>query len=839
MRRLPLYVSAVAVVLATGAVSPPALAETVAAASVQSGEAFADVVKRTGTPTVAENGYASRLSPMVDLGAYHGHGLPAAGDTASYGGFTGPWYMAQEFPWWLSKAFTRIQLKDADTGQVLALPAPETHSYPGRLTQRYTVDGVILDLTLRFTAQHTSFVVADITSAAPRRLSVSWTGSLLRPAAEPQRSAMSLLGGTTGVEVLFKQTRSGGFYADGSERYVVTHADPVSTSVSGDSYTTTRRDALPVSSSPSRLVWTEQFTFTHAERAAEDKARADALASPAAAAQATDSRWQGYVDRAIEGVAPEYRRLAVKGVETLVGNWRGPGGQFANGGIVPSMSHRYYAGGYWPWDSFKEAVGASRFSPELAKSVVRTQFEKQITSGNEAGMLPDVTGFRSPATGSDHHNLRNTKPPLAGWAVWEIFEKEQDKAFLEEMYPKLVAEHAWWLRNRDHDRNGVLEYGGTAAYNATEAEARLAAAWESGMDDLPRFDFGDGLTVLKNLDANGNHVGWSLNQESVDLNAFMARNDRSLAKIAEVLGKSSDAASFGAQAAHLDERIRATMWDPASGYFYDTRLGTGKPLLGPGKGIEGIVPLFSGSALPEQAAGVRRAIMDPAQFNTFVPLPPIPANHPEYDADSYTRGSAWPDQVSFAVTGFDAYGFGKDADALRGKLFANATGLLNGNEPIWEKYDSATGAGNSTGNFSWSAAGILQMVRKHSGPIRSESGRCLDIKGGSSADGTAVQLYGCNGTAAQHWTLAGDGTVRVLGKCLDVKGGATAAGTPVQLYACNGTAAQDWEYRADRTLRNAKSGRCLDVDNGGTADGTRILIWDCHTGANQKWNVTR
>jgi hypothetical protein len=31
----------------------------------------------------------------------------------------------------------------------------------------------------------------------------------------------------------------------------------------------------------------------------------------------------------------------------------------------------------------------------------------------------------------------------------------KDKAWLEEMYPKLVAYHDWWLRNRDHNGNGV------------------------------------------------------------------------------------------------------------------------------------------------------------------------------------------------------------------------------------------------------------------------------------------------------------------------------------------------------------------------------------------------
>ncbi|MEV5583084.1 trehalase family glycosidase [Streptomyces parvus] len=712
MRRAPRHLFAAAAVVVAIASASAALPSQGAGASATPAD-YADVIDRTGAPAAAENGFASKLSPLADQGSHHGYGLPAKGDVDAYGGFTGPWYMAQEYPWFMSRSFSRVQLKDSDTGKVLDLPAPTTHSYPGRITQTYTVDGVTLELELRFTAQHTALVTADISATTDRRLEVSWSGELMRPKEEPQRSALGLKRSGTGVEVHFARTKGGKFYADGTERLSVRHPEPVDTTIDGNAYVTTRRDPLTISSKPSRLVWTESYTFNDQEREAEAGAVETALTSPDAAARTADKRWQRYINRATKDVSPENRRLAVKAVETLVGNWRGPGGRLSHGGIVPSMSHTYYAGGYWPWDSFKEAVGTSVFSPELAKSVVRNQFEHQVTSGNEAGMLPDVVGFRSPADGTGHSNMRNTKPPLAGWAVWEIFRSDRDRDFLAEIYPKLVAEHAWWLRNRDHDRNGVLEYGATTdpANNSDDA-ARIAAAWESGMDDLPRFDFGSGLEVRHNKDQDGNLIGYSLNQESVDLNSFMARNNRALAKIAAELGKDDASKSFEAQADHLDEKIRTTMWDEESGYFYDTRMGTGKPMTSVGKGIEGMVPLFSGSATDEQAAQVRDALLDPEQFNTFVPLPPLPKNHPEYDPDSYTRGSAWPDQVSFAFTGLDAYGLGGDAEKLRAKLFSNADGLLNGDEPIWEKYDSATGKGNNTGNFSWSAAGILHMLQK-------------------------------------------------------------------------------------------------------------------------------
>ncbi len=123
------------------------------------------------------------------------------------------------------------------------------------------------------------------------------------------------------------------------------------------------------------------------------------------------------------------------------------------------------------------------------------------------------------------------------------------------------------------------------------------------------------------------------------------------------------------------------------------------------------------------------------------------------------------------------------------------------------------------------------------GPITGIGGKCVDVAGANTANGTAVQLYDCNGTGAQQWTVGTDGTVRALGKCLDVTGAGTANGTQVQLYDCNGTAAQQWAAGANNSLRNANSGRCLDATGASSANGTRLQIWDCTGSANQQWNL--
>ncbi len=180
----------------------------------------------------------------------------------------------------------------------------------------------------------------------------------------------------------------------------------------------------------------------------------------------------------------------------------------------------------------------------------------------------------------------------------------------------------------------------------------------------------------------------------------------------------------------------------------------------------------------------------------------------------------------------------------------SATGTLLGSVTVpvtggWETFTSVTT------QLSASASGPLYLVytgaagalfdidhftlhKSSSGPITGLAGKCVDISNAGTADGTKIQLWGCNASAAQKWTRNGQ-TWQALGKCLDVSGGATADGTKVQLWTCNGTGSQNWVTGANNSLINPQSGKCLDVSGGNSADGTQIHIWTCHGGTNQNW----
>ncbi|MFL4908777.1 ricin-type beta-trefoil lectin domain protein [Streptomyces sp. MMS24-I2-30] len=121
--------------------------------------------------------------------------------------------------------------------------------------------------------------------------------------------------------------------------------------------------------------------------------------------------------------------------------------------------------------------------------------------------------------------------------------------------------------------------------------------------------------------------------------------------------------------------------------------------------------------------------------------------------------------------------------------------------------------------------------------IKGLAGKCVDVAGASAANGTPVQLYDCNGTAAQQWAVGSDGTIRALGKCLDVTGNGTADGSAVQLWDCTGGPNQKWTVSAAHDIVNPQANKCLDATGNSSANGTRLQIWTCSGGANQKWTV--
>ncbi|WP_405878705.1 ricin-type beta-trefoil lectin domain protein [Streptomyces sp. NBC_01136] len=164
---------------------------------------------------------------------------------------------------------------------------------------------------------------------------------------------------------------------------------------------------------------------------------------------------------------------------------------------------------------------------------------------------------------------------------------------------------------------------------------------------------------------------------------------------------------------------------------------------------------------------------------------------------------------------------------------ADLSDSLHPNDNGFSKMADAFNAGVQAAD----AAGWIKPPVSVGGQVRSGiAGKCLDVSGGSSANGTAAEVWSCNGSDAQLWSARSDGTLRALGKCLDATGRGTANGTKIEIWDCNGGTNQQWQAY-DGGYRNPVSGRCLDDPGASTTDGTQLVLWDCNGGANQRWTA--
>lgn len=117
------------------------------------------------------------------------------------------------------------------------------------------------------------------------------------------------------------------------------------------------------------------------------------------------------------------------------------------------------------------------------------------------------------------------------------------------------------------------------------------------------------------------------------------------------------------------------------------------------------------------------------------------------------------------------------------------------------------------------------------GAIRGQNGLCLDLDGGAAVEFNRVQVAGCNGGAAQKWTVGVDGTLRVRGMCALIVGDDT-----VHITACDGRTTAQWKV-SGQVLISAANGKCLTDPSSGTKAATGVTVTACDGRANKRWSL--
>jgi len=755
-----------------------------------------------------------RFNPMFDLGSWHGFLLPDK--PQNYGSFTGPMIIAQEYGVYLATKLEQLTLKDNESGRVYSFADSEAdvYSHGGLLVQQFGFEDLSISLELTFVSNRTAAVLTRIENKTnkSKNLKISLSGSLLSDWNEKNSVEQAfpqwnreIITTDKGLHINFSQARSKWhLMMSGNEQYVISRSINTQSMVEKEKYQS--ETIIQISPNKSFEFTTLQSYFHTADEYQNEKPKiAKWLGSSKHLLLDRKTRWDGYTVKSTKGSQSiRANKIANKAIETLISNWRSSAGALQYDGVSPSVTARWF-NGFWAWDSWKHAYALASVDPELAKDSIRTMFAYQVKPNDELrpqdhGMVVDAIFFNkdNPRGGDGGNwNERNTKPPLASWAVWEIYQQTKDKSFIEEMFPKLVAYHQWWYRNRDFNNNGLIEYGATkhARHNNKNGEltfsvtyknledlpqnlnclnrkneifdcvgmnsyesvinkgnyleldvgAQHGAGWESGMDNAARFGFinqeqlteyanfrhsGDiekarshwQVRFFENKNSEGELIGFSINQESVELNAYLVNEKHILSEMAKLLGKNQKSERFLVESSKLSKLINQCFYDQKTGFYYDLQISEeqltkddckGSLLVERGRGPEGWSPLWAGIADADKAEKVKNVMMNPLEFNTKVPLGTASKTNPAYDPNIYWRGRVWLDQVYFGIKGLNNFGYKKESQELLSKLLNNAQGLSD-DQAIRENYNPETGQVQGATNFSWSAAHILMLLNENS-----------------------------------------------------------------------------------------------------------------------------
>jgi putative isomerase len=787
--------------------------------AIQSAEPidFKNVIDRTGNPKQFKeyDQYKNqRFNPFFDLGAWHGFLLPE--DKKNLGAFTGPMIIAQEYSLFIAQQLEQLQISDdKNKSYDFSLSKSTSFSIPGALIQTIEFKDILITLTLQFASNRTAFVTTSIINktAAAKSLTLKWRGSLLsqwdnqktvKQALPTWAAHFIMVENQDTIAINFAKVRdTWQVLISDNARYQISRSIKTQTQISQDKQAYVSSTTLNIEPYFDKTITTTQSYFHHQGEAKQEQVLiSNVLKQPLSFSNKAKIRWQQYLSSITTDTKKSIKnkKIQVKAIETLIGNWRSPAGSLLHDSVTPSVTARWF-NGTWAWDSWKHAYALASINPELAKNNIRAMFDYQIQPNDavrpqDSGMVIDAIFYnKDKVRGGDggNWNERNTKPPLASWAVWQTYQANNDIDFIKEMLPKLEEYHQWWYRNRDHNKNGLVEYGATkhryhndeqgnitfsvqykhkptqldlspcksnkdhwyrcaglnlyqkvlnnSQYNDLDIGAQHGAGWESGMDNAARFGFINPtqlqryadkntqsnlaqarkdwqVSFFENRTASGELLGFSINQESVELNAYLAQEKDLLAKMAQLLNLPKKAQTYKKQARLLSKKINLCFFDKQTGFYYDRQIlakesankqgCVGTLLVKRGRGPEGWSPLWANIADKEKAAQVRKVMLDEKEFNSTIPLGTAARSNPAYDQNIYWRGRVWLDQVYFGISALKNYGYQKDADILLQKLLTNAQGLT-GNGAIRENYNPETGAVQGATNFSWSAAHLLML----------------------------------------------------------------------------------------------------------------------------------
>jgi putative isomerase len=322
-----------------------------------------------------------------------------------------------------------------------------------------------------------------------------------------------------------------------------------------------------------------------------------------------------------------------------------------------------------------------------------------------AGIQPDGT---PPVTYERQQYLYGYQIPLLTWGVGHYLALCPDSALLADAYEPLARYVRHWL-DRYTVAHDLVIYppGGTS------------------LDDALRWHSGSPLTPRPGQPWWQQEWGQSRPDlyASPDINAFLYLELRTLAEMADALGKADEARGWRERAERLAAAINAWLIEPGTRTYQDRHIesGTFTGMIS----MASFIPVYAGIAPRESAEALcRDYLLAPEHFLTAMPFPVIDRAHPTFRSggflhqpaafpgalvqQSYWRGRTWIHGDCWLLGALWQTGLRAEADAVADRILE----AVSRSEGIHECYDSLTGFGNGHPEFMWSAAGVLMIAHR-------------------------------------------------------------------------------------------------------------------------------
>jgi hypothetical protein len=301
----------------------------------------------------------------------------------------------------------------------------------------------------------------------------------------------------------------------------------------------------------------------------------------------------------------------------------------------------------WPamWDTCFQAKVATLADVELAKHDLRLFLSDRWQT--ETGHVPNV-----------EWSLEGETPPLFAWAVWQVYEADGDRAFLEELFPRLEMHYAFVRKAYDRDNDGLYTGG------------------FMGMDNIPRPGAPD--------------------EEEADLSGWVAFFAQDMARIADEIGQPERADFYRNEYARIVARINAELWDEETGFYYD-RNGHGFLLE---KSYAGLIPFIAGAPDAAQTERIIAHLTNPAEFWSPYGIRSLSADSAIYEPghsesgwkNSNWRGPIWM-PINYLLVQRLEETHPEVADQLRANIITNVEEQWQTTGHFWEYYHAETGVG--------------------------------------------------------------------------------------------------------------------------------------------------